>query len=100
MRTFFLLTFLFLANLAGFAQNSAVGNFQNHADIGKPKHAGDAKYDQATQTYQIKGAGSNIWFNRDEFHYLYNKLSGDFILTANFEFVGQGGDPHRKIGWM
>ncbi len=25
---------------------------------------------------------------------------GDFILTANFEFVGEGTDPHRKIGWM
>ncbi len=83
-----------------FAQNNAVGIFQNHADVGRPKNAGASTYEQATQTYHLKGGGSNIWFNRDEFHYLYNKLQGDFILTANFEFIGKGVDPHRKIGWM
>jgi Tol biopolymer transport system component len=100
MRTFFLFTLLLIVNVFTLAQNSAVGIFQNQADIGNPKLAGEANYDASSQTYRIKGAGSNIWFNRDEFHYLYNKLTGDFILTANFEFVGQGGDPHRKIGWM
>ena len=30
----------------------------------------------------------------------YSKLSGDFILTANFELLGEGVDPHRKVGWM
>lgn len=101
-RKFFYLSFLFFINLPLIAhtQNKAVGIFQHHADIGNPKNAGDASYDQATQTYRIKGAGSNIWFNRDEFHYLYNELSGDFIITAHFAFEGQGGDPHRKIGWM
>ena len=27
-------------------------------------------------------------------------MEGDFILTANFAFVGEGTDPHRKVGWM
>jgi Tol biopolymer transport system component len=84
----------------GFAQTNTLGIFQNHEDIGNPKKTGTASYDAATQTYSIRGGGSNIWFNRDEFHYLYNKIQGNFILTANFEFVGQKGDPHRKIGWM
>jgi len=70
------------------------------ADIGQPKNAGSASYDEATQTYDMKGAGYNIWFNRDEFHYLYKKISGDFILTASFEFEGDKGNEHRKIGWM
>ncbi len=82
------------------AQNTAVGIFQNHGDVGNPKSPGNASYDQATQTYSLKGAGYNVWFGRDEFHYAYNKLKGDFILTASFEFVGKGTDPHRKIGWM
>jgi len=34
------------------------------------------------------------------FHYAYNKIKGDFILTANFKLTGKGTDPHRKIGWM
>ena len=48
----------------------------------------------------MEGSGKNIWFDRDEFHFLYKKIKGDFILTAHVEFIGKGVDPHRKIGWM
>ncbi len=84
------------------AQTSDIGVFTKATDIGKPKNAGSSRFDPATQTYHMKGAGYNIWFNRDEFHYLYRKIAGDFILTGNFEFVGGGdkGNGHRKIGWM
>lgn len=78
----------------------AVGLFQDHIDVGKPKLAGDARFDAGNQQYTLRGAGYNIWFERDEFHYAYRKLKGDFILTGDFEFVGEGKDPHRKIGWM
>ena len=94
----FLVT-LMLCWFACLSQNPA-GIFDNHADIGKPKKAGSSQYDQATQTYTITGAGYNIWFNRDEFRFLYKKINGDFILTADFAFPEEGGDPHRKIGWM
>lgn len=83
-----------------FGQSAEVGLFKQHADIGKPKMEGASRYDSVTQSYYIKGGGENIWFNRDEFHYLYNKIKGDFLLTANFEFIGQKGNAHRKIGWM
>ena len=77
-----------------------MGIFNAESDIGNPKKAGSAVYNKADQSYTLKGAGYNIWFERDEFHYLFNKIKGDFILTANFEFVGKGTDPHRKTGWM
>lgn len=82
------------------AGQSPVGLFTDHADIGNPKLAGATTYDESSQTYQLKGAGYNIWFGRDEFQFAYKKLRGDFILTANFEFIGEGKEPHRKIGWM
>ena len=82
------------------AQNTPVGIFQSNSDIGNPKKSGSATYEKADQSYTMKGAGYNIWFQRDEFHFLYNKIKGDFILTANFEFVGKGNNPHRKSGWM
>lgn len=82
-----------------FAQ-TPIGIFESSADVGNPKMAGASSYDAATQTYTLKGAGYNIWFERDEFHYLYNKIEGDFILTANFELIGEGVDLHRKVGWM
>jgi len=82
------------------AQPDAVGIFDKHEDIGHPKNAGAATYDKVTHTYFLKGSGYNIWFNRDEFQYVYKKIKGDFTATANFEFVGEKGNDHRKIGWM
>jgi TolB protein len=82
------------------AQNLPVGIFQSNTDIGNPKKAGSSMYNQTDQSYSLKGGGYNIWFERDEFHYLYSKIKGDFILTANFEFVGKGTELHRKTGWM
>ena len=97
MKQSFLFLFCMLT-INSFAQEP-MGVFKFNKDIGSPKLAGSAKYDEATQTYTIKGAGYNIWADRDEHHYLYNKLKGDFILTANFEFEGVNLE-HRKIGWM
>lgn len=79
-----------------------VGIFDDHMDIGNPKLAGDASFDEATQTYDIKGAGDNIWFNHDEYQFVYKKMKGDFILTGDFAFAGDtsGSIGHRKIGWM
>jgi Tol biopolymer transport system component len=81
-------------------QVSPTGIFSSNANIGNPKLSGLATYDPADQSYSLKGSGYNIWFERDEFYFLYNKIKGDFILTANFEFKGTGTNAHRKIGWM
>lgn len=88
--------------ISSFSQTGAVGIFENQQDIGYVKHAGSTVYDETTQSYIIKGSGANIWFNEDQFHYTYKKISGDFILTADFEFTGDtsGAVGHRKIGWM
>jgi hypothetical protein len=64
--------------LFGYSQNNSVGSFAYHGDIGHPKNAGSATYDKTKKTYTIKGSGYNIWFNRDEFQYVYNKVKGEF----------------------
>ena len=94
-----LLAFFYLPSLA---QNAPVGIFDGQQDIGYVKHAGSSTYDEATQSYIIKGSGANIWFNEDQFHFTYKKISGDFILTADFAFAGDtaGAIGHRKVGWM
>lgn len=79
---------------------SSVGIFSHHNDIGQPKISGNTEYRYEDQSYHLQAGGYNIWFGRDEFHYAYNKIKGDFILTGNFSFKGSGVDPHRKTGWM
>jgi TolB protein len=98
MRLPFFLINLLIATII--CAQSPAGIFSNHTDIGKPKLSGSTVYNSEEQSYSLKGAGYNIWFGRDEFQYAFNKVKGDFILTANFKMLGQGVDPHRKIGWM
>jgi TolB protein len=94
------LTFIFVCQmLIAFAQTSPYGIFEAASDIGNPKIKGTTSYDE-NQVYRLKGGGYNIWFNRDEFHFAYKKISGDFVLTADVGLNGTGTDPHRKIGWM
>jgi len=79
---------------------SPLGQFENHTDIGSPKNAGTATYNGVSQEYSITASGVNMWAERDEFHFVWNKLKGDFILRARVQFLGEGVDPHRKMGWM
>ena len=99
MRT--ILAFLFSGIfLAASAQNQPAGIFTMSSDIGNPKVKGSAVYNAADQSYTLRGGGYNIWFERDEFFYLFNKMKGDFMITANFAFIGKGTNAHRKVGLM
>lgn len=76
------------------------GIFEQSADIGEAIKKGNIQYDNATQSYNISGSGSNIWFKKDEFYYAWKKLKGDFILHAQANLKGNGVELHRKLGWM
>ena len=39
-----------------------------------------------------------MWAQRDEFHFVWKRMTGDFILQARVELLGKGVDPHRKAG--
>ncbi len=80
------------------AQNNT-GIFQQQADIGNTKQ-GNTTFNDETQHYILGGSGNNIWFNHDGFHYVFNKMNGDFILRCNASFIGKGVEEHRKLGWM
>jgi hypothetical protein len=41
-----------------------------------------------------------MWGAKDEFHFVWKRLKGDFVLRTQLEFVGKGAEPHRKAGWM
>lgn len=85
---------------AATAQAASVGQFESHEDVGAPKRSGAAAYNAASQEYLLTASGTNMWGTRDEFHFAWRKLQGDFILQARVEFLGKGVDPHRKAGWI
>jgi len=93
----FLLTYLLAA--AAFAQTENLGLFTNSGDVGNPARKGSTAFDAATGQYRITGSGANIWAKEDQFQYVWKEMSGNFIVTATLEFLGQGAD-HRKAGIM
>jgi TolB protein len=82
------------------SQTSALGLFEGQGDVGQVLHPGSAVYDAEKQQYSISGSGTNMWFNQDEFHVVWTRLKGDFILSARAQFVGKGVEAHRKMGWI
>src|SRR4030088_2160674 len=96
-----LLLLTVFACLSAKAQEKPIGIFDGQVDVGKNTKPGSGTYVPQTEQYVISGAGYNIWFDHDEFHYVYKKMKGDFILYTRAEFVGWNGvEQHRKVGWM
>src|SRR3954467_7881020 len=78
---------------------SAVGVFDSQGDIGHVQHAGSASYDAAAQRYTVRGSGQNMWGDHDDFHFVWKRVTGNFILSTRARFVGRGIEEHRKLGW-
>jgi hypothetical protein len=74
-----------------------IGLFENQSDIGGPLAPGSASYDPATKQYTIRSAGYNIWYQRDEFRFLWKKMSGDVSLAADPSFPTAEGFGDRKV---
>ena len=94
-----LLSYMICAIYAVKAQNQ-IGIFDNNSDIGICRLEGFSEYSEENQTYKIGGSGTNMWFGKDDFQYLWTTIQGDFILRAEVKFLGKGVDPHRKVGWI
>ena len=76
-----------------------VGVFDSQTDVGTVRHRGSVAYDAKRQAYVVAGSGRNMWGDHDAFHYVWKRMTGNFILSTRARFVSAGGDPHRKIGW-
>lgn len=77
--------------------NKPIGIFAGQSDIGGPLVPGSAEYDPATRAYTIHSAGYNIWYQRDEFRFLWKKMSGDASLSASASFPNPEGYGDRKV---
>lgn len=91
-----LFTILCLSSVA----QDKVGIFDGHGDVGTNVKPGSATFIPKTGQYVITGAGYNVWGDHDEFHFVWKKMKGDFILYTQAEFLGSWVDYHRKVGWM
>ena len=92
------ITGLFFFNMNSFSQK--LGVFDGNSDVGKILHPGSATYNATSGDYLLSGSGTNIWFTHDDFHYVWKRMKGNFILQARGHLIGKGVEAHRKFGWM
>ncbi|MGA2534485.1 MAG: biopolymer transporter Tol [Terracidiphilus sp.] len=76
--------------------DTPIGIFDGQSDIGSAIVPGSASFDAATGQYTINSAGYNVWYNRDEFRFLWKKMSGDVSLAADISFPDPKGYGDRK----
>jgi hypothetical protein len=79
------------------AAQGPVGVFATHTEVGRAR--GSASYDPQQQTYLVAGSGQNMWDSRDDFHFVWKRMTGNFILSTRAHFIGASVEEHRKIGW-
>ena len=58
---------------------------QQSTDIGDPAVKGSASYRDGT--YTIRTGGADIWGTADQFHYVYQQVSGDVELVARVKSI-------------
>ena len=71
-----------------------IGVFQGQADVGSALVPGAAAYRDGA--YTITSAGYNVWYTRDEFRFLWKRLSGDVSLAADIAYPDAQGYGDRK----
>jgi TolB protein len=91
---------LMIAGSAGAQDAGRVGIFEGSADVGKVSHAGSAAFRPQSQEYVITGGGANMWGNVDAFQFAWRRHTGDVGMSANVRWPKEGGNAHRKAGWM
>src|SRR5438132_13297322 len=81
------------------AQQTALGLFHGQTDVGQVTKRGSVTYDAVRERYTIAGSGANMWFDRDDFHFVWRRIQGNFLLLARAQVDGPGVEPHGKLGW-
>ncbi len=80
--------------------DTPIGIFEGQSDVGAALVPGSASFDAATGKYTINSAGYNVWYTRDEFRFLWKRMSGDVSLAADIDFPDPKGFGDRKAVLM
>ena len=78
--------------------STGLGIFDARSDVGSVTPPGKLTYDAAGGVYTIDSSGANLWMAKDDFHFVWKKVSADVSLTADIRFpiTNAGASPHRK----
>jgi TolB protein len=95
---FSLLTFVGAQRTVAQNEPGKLGVFEAESDVGVLTQPGRLVFDPGQLTYTIAASGENVWFDKDNFHFVWMKVSGDGYLEADIVFpeADLTANPHRK----
>ena len=74
--------------------------FEGETNVGGARLGGSLVYEPSADVYTVTGSGADIYGERDEFYYVWRRVSGDFSLMADMAFADTSGHMFKKAGWM
>jgi Tol biopolymer transport system component len=74
--------------------------FENHIDVGAVQQPGTCIYDPEQQVFMVTGSDTPAGEDFNAFHYVFRRMSGDFILTARANWAGAEPGEQALMGWM
>jgi glucose/arabinose dehydrogenase/regulation of enolase protein 1 (concanavalin A-like superfamily) len=85
---------------AGFDQvGSALPAGWSATDVGSPLMAGTTRYDPASGSFYLDGAGADVYGTNEQHQYAYQTLNGDGSITARVRYQSVS-SPWAKAGVM
>ena len=72
-------------------------HFLTATDVGSPRKSGATK--QSGASIEMVAGGEDIWGTRDEFHFAYSQIKGDFEASVRVESLSMA-DVYTKAGLM
>lgn len=88
------------ACLASCGNSDSTLKFDGSGDVGQVVIPGSMSYDADTDTYTLSASGVNLWGETDAYYMVWKKVTGDFDISGEIAFEGEGVNPHRKLGFM
>jgi regulation of enolase protein 1 (concanavalin A-like superfamily) len=86
-----------VSNVTVSKEGGALPSGQQNMDIGSPALQGSASY--ASGAYIVKAAGIDIWDTSDQFHFVYQPVTGNVEVVARVAAIGNT-DRWSKAGVM
>jgi hypothetical protein len=76
--------------------NPLIDGWQD-GEVGVTNGPGCASYDPATQAITVQGSGTGISGRDDQFHWVFQSISGDFELIARLDSISGGPAPYAGL---
>jgi TolB protein len=100
--SYMLLTFFLFppTHMPAQSDQSSLGIFAGHSDLGNVVHHGSSHYDPAHRSYTLTASGKNISPSSDTYQFAWKQVSGDIGLTADIDFPEKKENSHPNAVLM